>query len=204
MSWRLWCSYLKVSEWSSGGNVFDVQRGEGPGWLCLKDKINWLARNMIGLGRRFWSTYTFQHITLPLRSKLLLYKAYIRPMMTYTSSAWAFITKSKLNRLQVVQNRALRIIGGHDRYTHTEKMHFDHKIPMLKSYNKTLAFKLYASAKTSNNRYIRKTGLASKVVDPRVSRPSRSYVSSGVRSNISRHPKFHSFKVQLQSRQGFL
>ena len=49
---------------------------------------------------------------LPLNLKLLLYKAYIRPQMTYASPAWAFISKKNSVRLQVVQNRALRIIGG--------------------------------------------------------------------------------------------
>ena len=51
---------------------------------------------------------------LPLNLKLLLYKAYIRPQMTYASPAWAFISKKNTIRLEVVQNKALRIIGGYD------------------------------------------------------------------------------------------
>jgi hypothetical protein len=56
---------------------------------------------------------------------------------------------------------------GYDRYTHTDKMHFDHKIPMLKSYIKCLALKMNASAKTSRNRHIKKLESALMVVDPR-------------------------------------
>ena len=74
-------------------------------------------------------------------------------------------------RLQVVQNRALRIIGGYDRYTRTDKMHFDHEIPKLKSFIKCLAFKMYATVKSSRNRYVRKLGAVSMVIDPRVPRP---------------------------------
>ena len=36
---------------------------------------------------------------LPLRSKLQLYKAYVRRMMTYATLAWAFINKSNMYRM---------------------------------------------------------------------------------------------------------
>jgi hypothetical protein len=62
--------------------------------------------------------------SLPLSYELLVCKAYIRPLMTYTSPAWAFIPKSSMNRLKAVQNRVLRIIGGYDWYTRTEQLHF--------------------------------------------------------------------------------
>ena len=91
--------------------------------------------------------------------------------MTYASPAWAFITKTKFSRLQVVQNRALRIIGGYDIRTRSTEIHFDNKIPLLKSFVKTLDLKMYASAKTNRNRYVRKLGSASIVLDPRVRRP---------------------------------
>jgi hypothetical protein len=65
----------------------------------------------------------------------------------------------------------LRIIGGYDRYTRTDKMRLDHKIPMLKSYIKCLSLKMYASAKRSRNRYVKKLGTVSMVIDPRVPRP---------------------------------
>jgi hypothetical protein len=96
--------------------------------------------------------------------------------MTYASSAWAFITKRKLNRLQVVQNTALRIIDGYDRYTRTETLHFDYKIPMLKRFIRSLALKMYASAKTSRNRYVRKLDFASTILGPKV--PRSFYIPS--------------------------
>jgi hypothetical protein len=107
--------------------------------------------------------------SLPQKFKLLLYKSYVQSQMTYASPAWAFITKTQFSRLQVVQNGALRIIGGYD--IRTTDMHFDHKIPLLKSYVKTLALKMYASAKINRIRYVRTFGSASTVLDPRVPRP---------------------------------
>jgi hypothetical protein len=50
-------------------------------------------------------------------------------------------------------------------------MHLDHKILMLKSCIKCVDLKMYASVKTSRNRYIKKLGSVSMVVDPRVPRP---------------------------------
>ena len=38
-------------------------------------------------------------------------------MMTYDSPTRAFTTKSSMQSLLAVQNRALRLIGGYDRYT---------------------------------------------------------------------------------------
>ena len=57
--------------------------------------------------------------------------------MTYAFPAWAFITKTQYKRLQVLQNRALQLIGGYDIRTSTTKMHLDLKIPMLKIYVKS-------------------------------------------------------------------
>ena len=54
--------------------------------------------------------------------------------MTYAAPAWAFIPKTSTQRLQVVQNRALRLIGGYDWYTRINKMHSDLEIPKLKSF----------------------------------------------------------------------
>ena len=78
-----------------------------------------------------------------------------RPVMTYASPAWAFIPKTSMQRLQVVQNRALRLIGGYDWYTRINEMHSDLEISKLKSFIKRLALKLYGSAKSSRNRNIK-------------------------------------------------
>ena len=55
-------------------------------------------------------------------------------MMTNAAQAWAIIWKSNMKRLQVVQNRALRFIGGYDWYTCIDKMHSDVEIINLMIY----------------------------------------------------------------------
>ena len=56
--------------------------------------------------------------------------------MTYASPAWVSINKSNMYRLQVVQNRALRIIGGLSRHTRADKIHFGFEILVFKKYIK--------------------------------------------------------------------
>ena len=69
--------------------------------------------------------------------------------MNYASPAWALISKFNVSRLQIVQNRALRIIRVYDWHTRTEQLHFHNEIPLLKSFTKSLALKLHVSARTS-------------------------------------------------------
>ena len=59
--------------------------------------------------------------------------------MTYATQAWTFISKTKMSRLQVVQNRALRIIGGYHWYTGTKQIHSGNESPMLKFWPKDYA-----------------------------------------------------------------
>jgi hypothetical protein len=42
--------------------------------------------------------------------------------MTYATPAWTFISKSNMKLLQVVQNKALGLIGGYDWYTRADNM----------------------------------------------------------------------------------
>ena len=67
-----------------------------------------------------------------------------------------FIFKSNMYRLQIIQDRALRLVGEYDWYTRMKQLHSDNKILILKEYIKVLALKLYASARFSRNRYIQK------------------------------------------------
>jgi len=108
---------------------------------------------------------------LPRRLKLLIYKTYIRPQMTHAAPAWAFTPNYIMDRLQAVQNRALRVIGGYDYYTRITKIHFDTEIPMLRAYIKHLAQNFYKNAKLSTNSYINRLGRTARSHRPRSLRP---------------------------------
>ena len=102
----------------------------------LDQRLNWDEQCKTLRGKAFRALSALRPLfmsSLPLHTKLLVYNAFIRPLMTYASPVWAFISKTNMNRLQVVQNKAFRIIGGYDWYTRTEQLHFDNEILMLKS-----------------------------------------------------------------------
>lgn len=58
---------------------------------------------------------------LPLRTKVGIYKTYIRTRLTYAAPAWyALCPASQKKRLQVVQNVTLRMISGAGRYVRND------------------------------------------------------------------------------------
>ena len=120
--------------------------------------MNWKSKVEVLRGKLHGSLIAFLPLlrsSLPSRAKLIMYKTYIRPMMTYATPAWSFISKSSMKRLQAVQNNVFRLIGWYNRYTEIEKMQSDLETIKLKSFMKHLALKLYGSARNSRNKYIK-------------------------------------------------
>lgn len=76
---------------------------------------------------------------LSLRNKLLLYKAFIRPIITYGCMAYAGAPKSTLERLQVFQNQTLCRIVSATRYIHNDVIHRNLNIRPIFSEIKKLA-----------------------------------------------------------------
>ena len=81
-----------------------------------------------------------------------------------------------MQRLQVVQNRALKVTVGYDWYTQIDNMHSDTQILRPRAYIKVLALKLYASAKFRQNCHIKKLGADCLVNGRRV--PKHLYILS--------------------------
>ena len=68
---------------------------------------------------------------LQIHTRLDIYSAVIRSSMLYASPAWCHIVPSHLRKLQVLQNRALRIISGHSRDTRISQLHEDLRITTI-------------------------------------------------------------------------
>ncbi len=60
---------------------------------------------------------------LSTRNKLTLYKAIIRPKMTYGSPVWSVAAASNISKLQLTQNKILKCIHGLPRRFPTVKLH---------------------------------------------------------------------------------
>jgi hypothetical protein len=66
--------------------------------------------------------------------KLMLYKALIRSITTYTYPTWKYATKDHLLILRRLQNRVLRTIGNLDRCTPVREFHVAFKIANVCDY----------------------------------------------------------------------
>ena len=131
---------LKVNPDKCQAIVFSTRRDIAPPNLTLSNApLRWI-KTIKYLGVTLDSRLTFQHHikmvkqkavcrilairkflrspNLSLEAKLTLYKALIRPIVTYASPAWCTIYQSQFDIIEPVQNRALRYITNSPTYLH--------------------------------------------------------------------------------------
>ncbi|KFM60065.1 putative RNA-directed DNA polymerase from transposon X-element, partial [Stegodyphus mimosarum] len=75
---------------------------------------------------------------LSLDNKILLYKAMLRPIMTYASPVWGYVCHTHLNKLQVQQNAFLRQATRCRWFIRNEALHRELNVPTLNDYIKHL------------------------------------------------------------------
>lgn len=78
-------------------------------------------------------------------NKLLIYKVAIRPILTYACPAFINIANSHLKKLQVLQNKALKMILNKNRFERTQQIHEEAKVPLVKDYINKLTNKFNES-----------------------------------------------------------
>jgi hypothetical protein len=82
---------------------------------------------------------------LDLKNKLLIYKLAIRPILTYACPAMRGTAKSHIKKLQVVQNKTLKMILDVSRYERTTAIHELTEVPMIEEYIGKLTDKFFRS-----------------------------------------------------------
>mgnify|MGYP006314208429 FL=1 len=71
---------------------------------------------------------------LNIKNKLLIYKLAIRPIFTYACPAFIKISKNHIKRLQILQNKTLKMIMDRPRYERTSDLHLETQVPMVSDY----------------------------------------------------------------------
>lgn len=85
---------------------------------------------------------------LCIENKLLIYKTAIRPIFCYASPAFIELIANKhKKKLQILQNKVLKLIFGVERRTSTIEIHEKAKVPMVEEFN----FKLLNNFKLKHN-----------------------------------------------------
>jgi hypothetical protein len=91
------------------------------------------------------------HSRLSPKTKLLLYKSFIRPIMTYGSAVWGTAAIAHLRNLQVIQNNILKICVSFPFYVRNDLLHRDLGVrPIIPEFKK-LATKFHQNILKINN-----------------------------------------------------
>jgi Reverse transcriptase (RNA-dependent DNA polymerase) len=92
--------------------------------------------------------------TLGLREKVTLYRSYIRPIMTYACPVFANCADCHMRRLQVLQNKCLRMVPNAHFRTRISSLHHKTGIPMIKSFVNKLTESFYKKSSYSENKLV--------------------------------------------------
>ena len=169
--WRLTLNVAKTQAITFGGH-----RTQPPPLVLLGEQVSW-SKNVTYLGvvidRRLSMTAQIKKARnaarvalnllrpvlssrLPLRTKLALYKTYVRPHLTYATPAWyALTSECQRQLLQTTQNVALRRVVQAPRYVRNATIRRDLRIENLEEHITRLAVRTFNRADVSDHPHIR-------------------------------------------------
>lgn len=90
--------------------------------------------------------------------KIIIVRSYLRPILTYACPAFAHCAKTHLRKLQIVQNKALRMALNAPYRTHIEHLHKAAKMPMIDAFIQKITKNFYEKAELSTNPLIKRIG----------------------------------------------
>lgn len=94
---------------------------------------------------------------LSIDNKLLIYKSYIRPILTYGASVWGNTSNTHLKKLQTVQNKILRLCINAPWYVRNTVIHRDLNIPFIHDIVNEEETKINTITETHPNQTLRHT-----------------------------------------------
>ncbi|GFV26954.1 RNA-directed DNA polymerase from mobile element jockey [Trichonephila clavipes] len=92
---------------------------------------------------------------LSLENKVILYKQTLRPILTYGSSIWAAAAPTHIKRIQVIQNKILRIITNAPWYVRNDVIHHDLHMEPIDNYITRVSRNIFTSIQNHENPIIR-------------------------------------------------
>lgn len=99
---------------------------------------------------------------ISVSNKLLIYKVLVRPALLYASPVWSMISKCHYDKLQVVQNKFLRLIGNYRRYTQIKEMHKELEIEYVRNYIKKLSIDYFNKIGQHTNKLVKNINYVNK------------------------------------------
>lgn len=93
-----------------------------------------------------------------LKSKLVIYRSYIRPVLTYAGTVYQNCPLIHFKRLQILQNKCLRMALSAPYDTRISYLHEKSKIPTIREFVSKNADKFYEKVKCNENPLIKPLG----------------------------------------------
>jgi hypothetical protein len=117
--------------------------------LILDQKLTWrlhitAKKTQINLKLRQMNWLIGRKSKLTTENKLLLYKAIIKPTLSYGVQLWGCAKPSNTKIIQRVQSKILKMVFNAPRYVSNKTLHEDSKIPFVED-----------EIKRMTNRYLR-------------------------------------------------
>ena len=106
---------------------------------------------LIKLDKMIKTMYPFlnRKSKLNLKNKLLIYKAFFQPVMTYAAPAWKGIAQSHYKKLQIKQNKILKMIINVHPWFNTRELHRITNMATIKEYIERIYRKYHDSCESS-------------------------------------------------------
>ena len=92
--------------------------------------------------------------TASFNSKLTIYRSYIRPVLTYACPVFTNCPKVHFNRLQIMQNKCLRMVLSAPYFTWTTELHHDTNLPTIRGFVDKLTENFYRKTNFHSNELI--------------------------------------------------
>ncbi|KAL1124059.1 hypothetical protein AAG570_001829 [Ranatra chinensis] len=132
----------------------------------IDNKLNWNVHtkttNKLALSKLGRNYCLFRSSEINSKHKLLLYKAIVRPTLTYGCQVWHTVAETHLQKLQITQNKCIRLASGQPIRTNTLELHKSLNILTLKDFIKKLTDKFKLSLRDHPNVLTRNTHITSK------------------------------------------
>ncbi|KAI8126988.1 putative RNA-directed DNA polymerase from transposon X-element [Lucilia cuprina] len=122
--------------------------------LIFREHIEQACQKAIKAIRSLWPLLN-KHSYLNAKNKNLLYKSIIRPILTYASPVWYTAANYHLKRLQIIQNKCLKIINNKNWKYPTNILHQETKYEKIFDFITRLNNKYFEKVENSSYPLIR-------------------------------------------------
>lgn len=137
-------------QWTSHAKYLGIHLDSKLNWSIHADEVKKRGRALLKL-----LAPVLRSPRLHLNNKMLLYKSIIRPAITYSIGVWGCTAPTHIQKVQVIQNKALRMITNCPRYMRNDQLHRDLQVETIISFAKSTAQKLIVSSENHPNNLIR-------------------------------------------------